>query len=122
MDKEFKGLQDDQIKELLASTKIRASENLKHRIMHQIETEKALAQREIKARKSKNIDIPNIFSVLGIAYLLILAMGIGIYYYGGTEALISTTSLGAASLIIATGSAYWMICYFDSKLKIKHKP
>ena len=63
MDNDNINISDNQLKEILTETKIKAGENLKYRIMQQIETEKALAP-----QKTKN-SIPligNMFSIFGI--------------------------------------------------------
>lgn len=77
---------DDKMKELLSGSKLSASENLQHRIMQQIMTEKALTPQRVKSTKP----ILRIVVIMAIAMYLIV-MGVGSYAYitGGITALTS---------------------------------
>jgi len=55
MEKYSKQKEDIKFREMLASTKIEAPENLKHRIMQQIETEKAFAPQNVEPKKNRRI-------------------------------------------------------------------
>ena len=61
-------MQDDKIKDLLSGTKIKAGENLKFRIMQQIETENALSRK--KVTNTRPI-LGNMLTIFGVMYLLI---------------------------------------------------
>lgn len=70
--------QDDKIRELLSGTKMKAGENLKYRIMHQIEAEKALTRQKNKA-VSSNPFIGNMIAIFGVMYALIAMVALGTY-------------------------------------------
>lgn len=65
--------------------------------------------------------MPSIFSVLGIAYLIVLFLGACTYFLGGLEAVQSPASLGIGGLVIVIASAYWMISYLDARLEVKKR-
>lgn len=75
---------DDTMKELLTSSKLSASENLQHRIMQQIMTEKALKPQKVKSTK------PTLRVVLVMAiamYLIVMGVGLYTYFTAGLSAL-----------------------------------
>lgn len=116
MDNDNINISDNQLKEILTETKIKAGENLKYRIMQQIETEKALAP-----QKTKN-SIPligNMFSIFGIMYALIAVIGIGVYFTGGKNALESMTFALPVMLIASVCCIFWMISTFDDQRRSK---
>jgi Trk-type K+ transport system membrane component len=107
-------MQDDKLKDLLAGTNVKAGENLKYRIMQQIETEKALSRK--KVRSSRPL-VGNTITTLGIIYILIAIVGTSAFFTGGKE-----VSFFASSILIASaGSIFWMISVFDERRRSKHK-
>lgn len=116
MNKDNINIPDSQLKEILAETKIKASENLKYRIMQQIETEKALSPQKVKNSIPL---IGNMISIFGIMYALIALTGIGVYLTGGKNALESITFLLPVMLIASVCSIFWMISTYDDQRRSK---
>lgn len=110
-------MQDDKLKQLLSSTKMKADENLKFRIMQQIETEKSLSRN--KMTESRSI-IPNMLTIFGVMYLIIGLLAFGTYFAGGGKALNSATFYIPVILISVVCGMYWMITCFDERRHEKH--
>ena len=110
--------QDDDLRKLFAGTKVRAGENLKYRIMQQIETESVLAG---KKAASENVvsSIRGVVSVMGVMYLLISFVCIGIFMTGGIEALMSLEFFIPVIMISLVCCVYLMITVLDDKRHYK---
>ena len=118
MDKDKINKQDDDLRKFFAGTKVRASENLKYRIMQQIETESVLAG---KKAASKNVvsSIRSVVLVMGVMYLLMAIACVGIYLTGGFEALLSLEYLTPVIMISLVCCVYLMITILDDKRRFK---
>ncbi|MDR2916395.1 MAG: hypothetical protein LBV74_16470 [Tannerella sp.] len=112
-------MQDDPVRKLFSGTKIKAGDNLKYRIMQQIETESALS---VKKSKSKSLFplIGNMFSVFGVMYALIVLVAIGVVLVGGVEALSSLTFFVPIIMIASVCGLFLMISVYDDKRRLKH--
>jgi hypothetical protein len=113
-------MQDDKIRELLSGTKMKAGENLKYRIMHRIETEKALTRQKKKAVNS-NPFIGSTVAVFGVMYALIALVVLGTYFIGGQGALKSFQFFAPVVLIASACSIFWMISVYDDSRKNRQK-
>lgn len=119
MEKDIKNnIEDSQFRELLSGTKLEASDNLKFRIMQQIETEKALSKQ--KASKARS-GFGGILSILGVMYSLIGILGIFVYFTYGTEALVSPSLYMPLILITSVCSVFLLISTFDDRRHYKQK-
>lgn len=117
MDKNDKiNIKEDIFRDILAGTKIKAGENLKYRIMQQIETEKALSPQKIKNNAPL---IGNMFSILGIMYAIIAMIGIGVYMTQGKSAMESMTILLPVALVVSICSVFWLISVYDDRRRSK---
>ena len=118
MDKNKMHEQDDAIRKLFSRTTIHAGENLKYRIMQQIETESLFS---VKKAENKNTvaSIKSMLSVFGVMYALIAIVGIGTYMTGGIEALKSAAFFAPIILISSVCCLFLMISIFDDKLRSK---
>lgn len=117
MDKDNKmNAKDDKFRDIFAGTKIKAGENLKYRIMQQIETEKSLSPQ--KAKSSIPL-IGNMLSIFSIMYALIVATGIGVYLTEGKDALASMTFLLPVMFIALVCNIFWMISVYDDRRRSK---
>ncbi|NDV94641.1 hypothetical protein D0T84_06855 [Dysgonomonas sp. 521] len=112
--------QDDKIRELLSGTKMTAGENLKYRIMHQIEAEKALTRQKKKV-VSSNPFIGNMIAIFGVMYALIALVAFGTYFIGGKSALESLQVLAPIALIASACGIFWMISVYDDRRRSKQK-
>lgn len=118
MKKESINQQNDKLKELFSDSKIKASENLKFRIMHQIKTEEALSKKRIPQTQPL---FNNMFVIFGVMYAIIGIIGFGIYFNMGKSALESKIFYIPAILITFICALYWMITAFDEQRQSKHK-
>lgn len=109
-------IQDEKIKALLSETKITASENLKFRIMHQIETEKALSRQKMSQQP---FILDSMLSVYGVMYAIIIALGVLIYFTLGKDVLLSTTFYIPVILVSIISGMYWLIICFDERRRSK---
>lgn len=110
--------QDQKIKELFSGTKMRAGDNLKFRIMQQIETEKALVPK--KSTSSRPI-IKNMLTIFGAMYALIAVVGLFTYAKEGVNALSSISFFLPVILICCVCSMFWMISAYDDRRRSKGK-
>ena len=121
MDKSKIDKQDDDLRKLFAGTKVRASENLKYRIMQQIETESVLAGKKVA---SKNVvsSIRGVVSVLGVMYVLMTIACVGIFLTGGFEALTTLEYFIPVIMISLVCCTFLLITVLDDKRHYKSKP
>lgn len=110
--------QDQNIRELLSGAKMKAGDNLKFRIMQQIETEKALIP---KKNTSSRPIIKNMVTIFGVMYMLIAGIGLFIYTKSGAGALNSLSFLLPVILISCVCSIFWMISIYDDRRRSKQK-
>ena len=105
--------QDKKIRELLSGTKMNASENLKFRIMHQIEAENALSRKKIKSAKPI---ISNTFIIFGVMYFFIALMALGLYLVSGTTTIFTSPIFYIAVILVGSAcSMFWLISTYDDK-------
>lgn len=110
---------DEKLRDLLSGTRLKASDNLKYRIMQQIETEATLSKK-ISKNKRESV-LGNFFSIYGVVYAIIFVLGVSLYFTGGKDSLLSGGFFATAILIISVGSAFLVITYFDTKRQFKKK-
>lgn len=108
--------EDNQFRKILADTKQEAGENLKFRIMQQIETEKSLSGK----RTNSSFSVLNsMLSVFGVMYAVIAVVLLTVYFLYGKDAVNSTHMYLFVILITSVCSAFWSILLFDEKRKNK---
>ena len=113
--------EDEQIRQLLSSTKINASENLKYRIMRQIETENALVPKKGKPIKESGNVLKEMGALFGTMYAVLAAMIAGVYFLFGKEFLLSPQFIGSVILVASVFSLLWLISRLDSHLREKKR-
>ena len=118
MNNENMKMQDDKIREFFSESKIKAGENLKYRIMQQIETESAFAAKKSKSKAMMPL-IGNTVLVFFVMYMLIILTGVGVYLTGGMEAMNSLTFFVPVIMISLVCSMFWMISVYDDKRRFK---
>lgn len=104
-------MQEDKFKALLAGTKMHASENLKFRIMQQIETESALARQ----RKRQERPAWSNLSIFGLMYIVIAIVGFFVYSSDGESALKTTTFFVPVMFVAAVFGVFFLISTFDDR-------
>jgi len=121
MEKYSKQKEDIKFREMLASTKIEAPENLKHRIMQQIETEKAFAPQNVEPKKEPANMLREMGAIFGTMYAVLAAMVAGAYFLFGKAFLLSPQFLGSVTLVASIFSLLWLISRLDSHLREKKR-
>ena len=124
MDKSKTNKEDDDLRKLFAGTSIRAEENLKYRIMQQIETESVLVEKKAASKKAAS-SIRGALSVMGVMYALIFFVCISIFMTEGIESLTSFELFIPVIMIALVCGVYLIITVLDDKrrgkeLKIKN--
>lgn len=109
---------DNRFRKILSETKIPTSDNLKFRIMQQIETEKALSKQK---NKSSFSILDNMFSIFGTMYTVIALIAAAVYIWAGKEALESTYTYLTIILIVSVCSMFWMLSLYDEKRRKKNR-
>lgn len=121
MEKYSNQKEDEKIRQMLLSVKMDAPENLKHRIMQQIETEKALTPQKIKAKKETGSVLIELGTIFGTMYAVLAAMIAGVYFLFGKEFLFSAQFLGAMILVASIFSLLWLISRLDAHIREKKR-
>ena len=110
---------DELIRKMMQTTKKEAPENLKYRIMHQIETENALSQQKKESVSPARNPLRSFWTVFGIMYAVIAIIGGYTYFTKGEEYLLSPHFIGVILLISAIFSLFWMMTKVDERLQQK---
>lgn len=109
------------IREMMQTAKAEAPENLKYRIMHQIETEKALTPPKGNNRQETGNVLKEFGSIFGTMYAVLAVMIAAAYFLFGKEFLLSSQFLGSVILVASIFSLLWLISRLDSLLKEKKR-
>jgi len=110
-------MKEEDLKNILKESKLEAGEGFKERVMHQIETERALRPKEIKT----SILSPSInLAVIAVMYIVILLVGLFFYTNGG-QTILDSSNFKIFILIAAISSIFYLISVFDDALKLKGK-
>lgn len=113
--------EDDCIREMMRTAKMRAPENLKYRIMQQIETEKSLTSSRIDVRKEQGNVLRDYGIIFGTMYAVLAVMIAATYFLFGKEFLLSTQFPGTTLLVVFIFSLLWLITRLDARLQYKRK-
>lgn len=120
MDKNRIQNQDEIIRQMMQSTKMQASENLKHRIMHQIETENALVPKKAKSKKRKSETVLRDFiGIFGVMYAVLALIFGGAYLLKGKDFLLSTHFIGTMGVVVFAFVLFWLITRLDERMREK---
>lgn len=103
-------MKENELKQHLSRTKLKADKELKDRIVHQIQTEKELMPS--KSRVS-NTSFGNSFSGFGIMYIVLLALECCFYSITDGKPLQSISFVVSAITVSSTFSIYWLITTYD---------
>ncbi|MDO5664379.1 MAG: hypothetical protein Q4G63_03865 [Bacteroidia bacterium] len=114
---------DELIRQMMQSAKQQAPENLKYRIMQQIETEKALNPQPLTHKKDRLVTnmLRDFKSIFGVAYLLLFALSVITLLFFGKESLMSSRFIFVAVLISVVSLSLWGITRLDARLRAKRK-
>ncbi|HPB56929.1 MAG TPA: hypothetical protein PLL49_00265 [Bacteroidales bacterium] len=113
--------EDELIRQLIRSAKEQAPENLKYRIMQQINTENALTPKPAPIKKRTENVLRDFINIFGTMYAL-LALLTGIAYLSKDENfLLSPEFLGVVLLVTVVASTFWFFTRLDAKIRQKQK-
>lgn len=116
---------DDSFRELIETSKIKASENLKYRIMHHIETEEVFKQQKSNNQISQKRDSGNVIqdltTIFGTMYAVLAVMISVAYFLQGDKILKSSQFWGAIILVGFIFSLLWLISRIDANMKEKNR-
>lgn len=107
------------IRAMLQDAKEKAPTNLKHRIMHQIEAEHAVAPKKARASKQPGNMLREMGSIFGTMYAVLGGMIAAAYFLFGGEFLLSTEFIGASVFVAFVFSMLWLIAQLDRRLQKK---
>lgn len=110
--------EEERIRRLMQSGRIRASENLKHRIMHQIEVEKMLTRQRATPNQTTPL-LKDFKAIFGTMYALLFGFSIFTLLFHGKEAIGSFQFMWVASLIFLVSSVFWGLTRMDAWLRKK---
>ncbi len=114
-------LQEEELmRELIRSGKTQASENLKCRIMQQIQTEQALTSRTESLAPKRQESIWGEFkTIFGIMYAVLAVVAAGTFFLKGKEFFLSVQFWNIVIVVASVFSIFWMITCLDSHLREK---
>jgi type II secretory pathway component PulF len=116
---------DDRIRQIISSTKMKAPDNLKYRIMHQLEYEKTLTPQNNSqnkaSRKENGSVLKDLVTIFGAMYAVLAGMTIVAYFVQGKLFYQSIEFLGSVSFVAFVFSLFWLISRLDAHLKGKKK-
>lgn len=123
MERNNKHNEEESIKKMFESSKIKASEKLKYRIMHQIEAEKALTQKEsqnkVLTKESTESVLKDFTSIFGIMYAVLAVIIATAYFLQGKEFMQSPQLWSSIIFVGFVFSLLWLISRLDANIKEK---
>ncbi len=118
-EKKYTQKEEDFIRDMMQTAKTKAPENLKYRIMQQIETEKTLIPIKVNSRKESGNILKEFGSIFGTMYAVLAVMIAATYFLFGQAYLLSPQFLGTALLVASVFSLLWLISRLDPHLRKK---
>ena len=113
--------EDELIRQMMQSTQVSAPENLKHRIMQQIQTENALTPKRVKLKNESSTVLKDFKAIFGIMYLLVFGISVFSVISNGTQSLISQQFICTVLLIQIVFTSFWAITRLDAHLRRRRK-
>lgn len=111
--------EEEFIRVLLRKSRMEAPGNLSHRIMRQVENNRALTPKKIHPGRSGSNVVADFKTIFGIMYIAILAVGAGFYFSSGGESLKSGSFLSVAIGLASLFSLFWLVVRLDTYLREK---
>lgn len=115
--------EEESIRKMFETSKVKAPENLKYRIMHQIETENALTRqkdnKQISTKKSNGNVLKDLTTIFGTMYAVLAVMTLIAYFLEGREFLMTPQFWGSVIFVGSIFSLFWLISRVDTSLKEK---
>jgi hypothetical protein len=109
------------IRGMMQEARMKAPENLKYRIVHQIETENALKPQQTPVRLSERKVLKDFVGIFGLMYAVLAALIGGAYLLKGKEFALSSGFLWTVILVAFVFSFFWLMTRVDERLNDKRK-
>ena len=106
---------DNNLRKILADSKMKAGGNLKYRVMQQVRTEASLLQKD--ERKKTYFHIKSSLVILGLMYIILFALVLTFYLYDGIKALETNSFLLLVSITSVACGLFFSISILDDKLR-----
>ena len=113
--------EDAMIRQMMRESQMEAPENLRYRIMQQIETEAALTRQPQPAAKRDVNPLRSFWSVFGVMYVVLALIAGVIYFTEGVEVLLSLPTVLSMVLVAGVFSVYWLMLWVEERLREKRK-
>lgn len=121
MNKDIKYNEDETIREIIKEAKITSSDNLKYRIMHQIETEELLkpktTAKQNKSLKDSSNVLKDFIYIFGGMYIILAIITVVFYLREGSEFLNSPQFLCSIIFVASISSILWLLSRLDARKK-----
>jgi hypothetical protein len=104
---------------LMQGARLKAPEQLKYRVMHQLEAEKAVAPRAKKVTEESGNVLRDLGTIFGTMYALLAGMVVVAYILFGGQFLLSTEFIGTTLLVVFVFSMLWLIAQLDRRVQAK---
>lgn len=111
---------DEQLRQLIKSSRMEAPKNLNYRIMQQIETEKVFTGKSVVKKSKLENTIKDIATISGIMYVVLALLAIPAYIMYGKDYLISFPFLNTVLLILLVFALFWLFSRLDAHLQKKN--
>lgn len=108
---------DELIRQLMQSAKKQAPENLKYRIMQQIETESTLTRKPISASKREGFVLKDFIGIFSTMYIVLGIFIVGSILLKGKAVLTSSGFIWMIVLISSVFSLFWLMTRVDERLR-----
>lgn len=114
---------DEIIRQMISSTKINAPENLKLRVMHQIQTEKALTPQLQTAKKEKTAgrSLRDFRGIVGTAYFLLFGFSLLFAFFGKSGSFESSQYIFISVLVFVVALSFWGLTRLDAYVQMKRR-
>lgn len=117
----YSNSEEEWIRQMIRSTKVQASKNLKYRILQQVETEKALTTKKASAPKEQRNVLKDFGTLFGIMYAVLACMIAGAFLLKGKDYLLSPEFLWIVVLVTCVFSLFWLITRLDTYVEDKRR-
>lgn len=115
--------EEESYRKMFETSKIKAPENLKYRIMHQIETENVLTRqknnKQVSTKKSNENVLKDLTTIFGTMYAVLAVITTIAYFLQGEAFLKSPQFWGSIIFVGSIFSLFWLISRLDANLKEK---
>lgn len=111
--------EEEAIRILMQGAKMKAPERIKHRVMHQLEAEKAVTPRAKKVTEESGNVLRDLGAIFGTMYALLAGMVVVAYILFGGQFLLSTEFIGTTLLVVFVFSMLWLIAQLDRRVQAK---